>query len=71
MPVLISGRHASLDSERKSGLTFRQKPGIGIGIENREWLLQLQKVNPDISLPIPKIRDQEPFREPFQEPFRE
>ena len=40
-----------------SGVTFR-KSGVGLKI----W-----KVNPDFSLPIPKIRDREPFREPFRE----
>ena len=93
------------DFSDKSGVTFNQKIGIGIGSENREWEkshsrfwlpiltpdpensgsgvgsgavsgvtfsksgvgLKIWKVNPDFSLPIPKIRDREPFREPFRE----
>ena len=39
----------------KSGVTFNKKIGIGIGNQNREWLLQLQKVNPDFSSPIQKF----------------
>ena len=93
------------DFSDKSGVTFNQKIGIGIGSENREWEkshsrfwlpiltpdpensgsgvgsgavsgvtfsksgvgLKIWKVNPDFSLPIPKIRDREPFRESFRE----
>ena len=62
----------------KSGVTFNKKIGIGIGSQNREWLLQLtQRLNFQFKKSIPILtpdpenltpdRDREPFRESFRE----